>query len=121
MEPSTSLLTFVILSLASYRITHFIVLDELLGSYPDEENPRGTGVRKLADLCFYTDEGNDRGPIRGWFAKLVTCVWCTGVWVSFAVVLSWMRLAPWNMNVDGWLLFIGIAGAQGFLASRLNA
>lgn len=114
-------LALAVLALAAYRITRIIVLDEVLGAYPDEEHPRGTGLRKLADLFFYDAQGEERGPVRGWLSRLVTCSWCAGVWVSVALTCLWFLAWPWQLGVQGWLFAAAVCGGQGFIASRHNA
>ena len=113
------ILTTIILAFASYRITRLIVVDTIFGEYPDDEHPRGTGLRGVLDRLVYDDNGNDLGPVRGWFGSLLTCYWCVGVWVSAALV--WLAFYSTVTLAEPVLLVAAVAGAQGLLNSRMNA
>lgn len=110
-------LEFVILVLAAYRITRFFVKDSLIGMAPDSGTPMSVRVDRFA----YFDNGEDRTWLRGKIGDLLTCTWCTGWWVSLAVTALWLELAPWLLGVHGWVLVFAVAGAQGFINSRMNA
>ena len=60
-------------ALATYRITRLVTTDAITAPARKALNHRGVG-------------GN-------WLADLVSCPWCTGVWVAFGVVAA-RRVAP---------------------------
>lgn len=111
-------LWLVILALAAYRVTRFVVLDTLLGEYPSPEHVRGTGLRKVLDKWAYDEDGNDRSLIRGYLAKLLTCPFCFGVWASAGCVALWW--SEWTWARWG-LLGAAVAGGQALLNSRQDA
>lgn len=118
----TTIVTAIIAAFAAYRITRFITIDELLGTYPeDEDDPtdRGTGLRRYLDIWAYDENGNDKGPVRGWFGKLLSCPWCAGVWVSGGCV--WAAFYSTSEWITTSLLIAAVAGAQALLSSRMNA
>jgi hypothetical protein len=108
----------IVVALAAYRITRLIVLDSLLGEYPDAEHPRGTGYRRWLDRFAYQEGGANRSAFRGWLGDLLTCTWCTGVWVSAAAWAAWVWGADWVRDIE---MVAAIAGVQGYLSSRHNA
>ncbi len=110
-----------VLALASYRVTRLVVHDEVLGQFPDDGRPRGTGLRALFDRLVWTDDGDDRGPARGWVGRLMTCSFCVGVWVSLGLVCAWLGLWPHELGVEGWVVVAAVAGGQGFVSSRHGA
>lgn len=111
-------LAFLILVLASYRITRFLVHDSLMGFGPDS----GSQVSMWVDRFAYEgDDGLDRSFLRGKIGDLLTCTWCTGFWVSLAVVAVWTQVVPWDMSLQEWVQVFAVAGGQGFMNSRMNA
>lgn len=88
---------FVVLVLAAYRVARLIAVDDLTAPLRDRTH--------------------------GWLGELVTCPFCTGVWVSIAVVLfaaNTVLQLHWE-----WVLLVtaAVAGGQALCASvdgRLN-
>lgn len=107
----------VVLALAAYRITRFFVKDSLIGFGPDS----GSAMSVRVDRFAYDSDGNDRSWLRGKIGDLLTCTWCLGFWVSAAVVCAWTQTVPWELGIKGVLTVFGVAGAQGYLGTRMNA
>lgn len=107
----------VVLALAAYRITRFFVKDSLMGFGPDS----GSAMSVRVDHFAYDSDGNDRSWVRGKIGDLLTCTWCLGFWVSLAVVCAWTQTVPWELGTEGVLTAFGVAGAQGYLNTRMNA
>ncbi len=100
-------LDVLLMVLASYRLTHFLVFDKLAepirqyffvtvpGAGHDEETvPRRSGVRRF-------------------IGRGLSCFWCTGVWIS-AFVLGVFTLAP-SWFAYGLIGVFAIAGGQSLL------
>lgn len=94
MSAAWGLLTVLLICGATHRITRFVALD----AFPLMAAPRDRVLRRF---------GEDH-----WFSYLVTCMWCTSVYVSAAVVVSvdhWVSVPlPWltwltASSVTGWL------------------
>jgi len=83
----------VLLVLASFRLTHLLVFDVITEPL--------------------------RRPLLGrpFIGTLISCYWCTGIWVSAGLVAG---LAFWPSVVRWILLVLAVAGAQSFLESRLD-
>lgn len=111
-------LAVLVVGLCVYRVTRFIVVDTLIGEYPDARNPRGTGLRRRLDVFAFNEDGTDRSFLRGKLGELFGCPFCTGVWVAG---FSWWG---WNYGPD-WLRYAmviaAIAGVQAFIQSRPDA
>lgn len=128
-------------ALASYRVTHLLVVDDILGEHPETDDEgerppysvkrhptgqfvrkpnRGTGVRRLIDLAIYGSDRDGcpypapRSALARWVGALYSCQWCCGVWLSALVVWSW----SWGEPFQWALIVAAVAGAQGFMASR---
>jgi len=114
-------LTVLVAAAAAYRITRLVVLDDVIGEWPSEDHPRGTFARKAIDVVLYDDTGLARHPVTDYVGKLYSCTFCTGWWVSLAVLSVWWRVWPWQLGVEGWVGVFAVAGVQGFISSRHNA
>lgn len=92
--------SFLLLGLASFRLTRLIVFDviaerlrmffleEVIEENDNEEDtvyviPKGKGLRRF-------------------IGELISCYWCTGIWVSGFLVTSYVFFPPFTM----WLLVI---------------
>lgn len=97
---TAQLATVVILGIAAYRVTRFLVIDTLLEP----------GRSKLHSKLEQRD-----GLIWAKIYDLISCTWCVGVYVSFAIYAIYL----WNLFVDwtrlDWLSAIAVAGVQGML------
>ena len=94
------LATVVVLALASYRVTRLLVVDSLL-------EPGRSKFHSMLE--------RRNGIIWAKIYDLVSCTWCVGVYVSFAiyVIYLWDLFVHWT-RVD-WLSAIAVAGLQGML------
>lgn len=104
---------FTILVLASFRLTHLIVFDEITSfirepflSVTYEPDASGQVVRQI--------EIKGTG-IRYWIGLLLSCHWCVGIWSSLAILLLYWFLPP----AFPVLLILAIAGAAAIIESKL--
>ncbi len=96
---------FLLLALASFRLTHFVVFDKLgrplRAPFVDEENePRGRGlIRKIG-------EG-------------ISCYWCCGMWITALLYTGFWLFPKWMVPT---IAVLAIAGVQAGIESwvRLN-
>jgi hypothetical protein len=110
---SISWMHLVVLILASFRLTHLIVFDEITSfirepflSVTYEPDASGQLVRQI--------EIKGSG-IRYWIGLLLSCHWCVGIWSSLAVFLVYDFL-PQAFPL---LLILAIAGAAAIIESKL--
>lgn len=92
---------FVLIALAAFRLTHFIVFDKL-----------GYVVRSP-----FVDEAGKPRYQRGLMRKIaegITCFWCCGVWVS-ALLLAGFWLVP--AVAKPVILLFAVAGVQSAIES----
>lgn len=99
------LLTFVVLSAATYRIARFLVLDSLIDGTRDQV------YQKLMVL----PPGETIPLWRSKLADLMTCSYCATVWIAAAVTLfyslviadwiGWAFLLVWPAVAAGSLVF----------------
>jgi hypothetical protein len=108
-----SWIDLVILILASFRITHLLVFDKIttfirkpfisvvyeeddLGQIEEIIQPKGTGLRYF-------------------IGSLLSCYWCTGKWVSLAVVAVYFYV-PMSYPI---LIVFAVAGAAAIIESKV--
>jgi len=107
-------LLFIVLALATYRITRFFVHDSLIGANLDS----GSRFSQWLDsFCFHSLKdglrlnGTDRSWTRGKVHDLLTCPYCLGWWIALAVTCLGLSHAPWSLGVQGWLTVWAVAAA----------
>lgn len=96
-------LPLVVLALAAYRITRFLVIDSLI-----------EGLRAK----FYVFLSNRQGKLRAIWQKLLelsSCTWCCGAWVSLALYSVYLWTSPLDFGRMDWISVFAIAGIQGLL------
>lgn len=111
---------FVLVALASYRVTRLITTDTLtdgwrysvLRWFPPAQGP-------MLDPAGNAIPGSVE-TIPSWPVKLINCTWCTGIWVALVAVLvaHFTGLSnSWTLTAYDWP---AVATVIGFLA-RLEA
>ncbi|HET7627665.1 MAG TPA: DUF1360 domain-containing protein [Bacillales bacterium] len=108
-----SWLDFLVLILASFRLTHLVVYDDI------------TAFLRKPFLTIHeeTDEaGNvsERVEVKGsglknWLGRLLACHWCAGVWSGACLVLLYWFVP----QMYPLLLILAVAGAAAIIESRL--
>lgn len=94
-SPDMTTTAWILAVLATYRITLLVVADEIT------RPPRDWLLRRL-------------GPEHK-VSYLITCPWCTALWIAYPVVasgLEWSRTWWWQLAAGG----LAVAGAVGFLS-----
>ncbi|HZG72977.1 MAG TPA: DUF1360 domain-containing protein [Chondromyces sp.] len=83
-----SIYQFIVMCLASFRITRLLVFDKIT------EFIRAPFFEEIEEL----DEDGKKeiyivpksNGIKGWIGQLLSCYWCTGIWVAIGCyILSW--------------------------------
>ncbi|GED13650.1 DUF1360 domain-containing protein [Aneurinibacillus migulanus] len=111
--PELSWLHLVVLVLASFRLTHFIVFDEIASfirtpflTTTHEEDANGQMIQQI--------EVKGTG-LRRWIGKLLSCYWCVGIWSSILVVaLYWFFPGSFIF-----LLILAVAGAAAVIETKI--
>lgn len=103
----------VILVLASFRLTHLIVYDEI-ASFLRE--PFFTVTYDADDSGQVVRHVHLKGTgLRRWLGMLLSCHWCVGIWSSAAIV-ALQSFVPAAFPV---LLVLAVAGAAAVLETKL--
>lgn len=94
-------LLFVLLCFAAYRAWRFFAVDDLPPLVAVRDRLEGVVARRLGD---------------GW-ASGVACPWCSGFWISAAVVAITWSFVP--LPLPG-LWFLAVTAVVGLVAMRLE-
>jgi len=108
-----SWIDMVILVLASFRLTHLIVFDEIT-SFLREPFIKVTYVTDSSGQVV-RDFQFKGGAVRQWIGKLLSCHWCVGIWIGVLIVALYMYV-PAAYPV---LLILAIAGAAAVIETKL--
>jgi len=94
----------LLLGLAAYRATQFVVWDTLLD-----------GPRERLELWH---AAKHESKVRTFVRQLVSCIYCIGFWLSTVTVLAyttathqWGTTSPWLVAIQCW----AVAGVQALL------
>lgn len=100
------IIPIVILALASYRLTRFLVIDTLI-----------TGIRNKFHAVLINKAQKDGKLKRVWekLYDLTSCTWCAGFWVSVALYWAYTWTSPAYWDQKSIIAIFAIAGIQGFL------
>ncbi|MDF2652126.1 MAG: hypothetical protein K0Q73_7931 [Paenibacillus sp.] len=99
----TTILTFIILALAVYRLTHFIVFDKLFENIRKNFVTRGFDGQNIT----FTLQG---GNVRRFIGSILNCYWCTGIWVSGLFIVG-VYTVPQVTTAISWLYALAAVAA----------
>lgn len=91
-----NLLPFILLALAVYRICHLIVEDAIL------DVPRNALFRRFP-------------PEKSALGYLMTCYWCTSIWVALVMTVLYILFAPVMIIVA---FILALSAVASILAER---
>ncbi|KAA6451965.1 DUF1360 domain-containing protein [Bacillus swezeyi] len=100
-----SWLTFAMLILASYRLTHLIVFDKIT------EFIRKPFMKKKKTIDEQGHADTKKVP-KSNFGYLLNCYWCAGIWCAIIIGLGYLFIPDASIPV---ILILSIAGAQAIL------
>jgi len=104
---------FVILILASYRLTHLIVFDQITSFIREPFFSIKTRENFAGELEEYPEiKGTG---VRHFIGSILSCYWCAGIWCSIFVVLFYY-FVPFGYPI---LLILAIAGAAAIIESKI--
>lgn len=101
---------FLLLFVASFRLTRLFVYDEITSFIrkPFHDTIEETLPDGTAEM-FLVIKGSG---IRRWIGELLSCYWCTGVWCS---VLLYVGYVIWPAVFEPLVVIFAIAGCAAFI------
>lgn len=101
---------FFVISLASFRLTRLIVFDKITAILRAPFLTEEVEVNENGEKETYYVPRN--GVLRNFFGELVSCIWCTGVWSTGALYLSYVF---WPAYASPFIIILAIAGAAAII------
>ncbi|WP_339215604.1 DUF1360 domain-containing protein [Ornithinibacillus sp. FSL M8-0202] len=105
-------LDFLIISLASFRLTRLIVFDKITSFL---RKPFHEEIKEIDsdgnEITYIEIKGKG---LRNWFGELLSCYWCTGIWAA-AILLG--LLYVWPTGSEILVLILAVAGAASIIES----
>lgn len=99
------LAVLLVLALASYRITRFVVFDTLI---------EGTRERLFLWLINH-QKGKTTHFLYGKILDLLSCTFCAGFWVTLLLTSLYFGHLPWEFSKLEWISTAGVTGLQALL------
>ncbi len=104
---------FLILILASFRLTHLLVFDEIASFI---RKPFITVIFEEDELGRKEETLQIKGTgIRHFIGSMLSCYWCTGVWVSLGVVFLYFYIPV----LYPLFIVLAVAGAAAIIESKV--
>lgn len=105
--------TLLLMTLAVFRITRFLVWDSLMGSHLES----GTKWSQRIDRWAFEANGQDKNRVIAKVVTGATCGWCLSVWVTGAVLMlvTWQPFWRWDQGT--WLVGFAVAGSGALLGA----
>lgn len=101
---------FVLMALATARLTRFITTDVLF------DPVRNWTLKRLINPIEVQEIVTDQGTLRAKLAYLIVCDWCASVYVGAAVSGAWMAWGE-TMWFMGLMAALAASYVTGFLSS----
>ncbi|RLQ97165.1 DUF1360 domain-containing protein [Falsibacillus albus] len=110
-----TLLQFIILSFASFRLTHLLVFDKITSFIraPFFEEFMEKDENGKEELYIMPKQSG----VRGWIGELLSCYWCTGIWMAIFLFL-FAKYVPYI--ADPVILILAVAGVGAFIESIIQ-
>lgn len=106
---------FFLLILASFRLTRLVVFDQITEFFRkffldevEEQNKEGQTEVFIVPKS---------GKIRGFLGELISCYWCTGVWVAIILTLLYYFFPSIS---EPFILVFAIAGGASLIEALLQ-
>lgn len=111
---SVDLFDFILIILATFRLTRLVVYDRIMKFFRDWFLDERELISSSGDIIFLREKPAD-GPRRT-VADLLSCPWCTGMWFAFAVTFFYY-LTPYAWF---FILALAVGGAASFIQVLAN-
>ncbi|WP_456275824.1 DUF1360 domain-containing protein [Bacillus sp. AK128] len=107
-------LHFILLSLASFRLTHLLVFDNITSFLRRPFHDEVTEEEEDGTTSTYIIVKGT--GIRKWFGELLSCYWCTGIWCAAALYGAWWF---WPVGVEPLVIILAIAGCAAIIETMV--
>ncbi len=83
--------TFILLSLATFRLTRLVTKDKITESVRSLFLQEITEIHNGVEEVWMIPRTDHR--LAGWMGELITCYWCTGIW-SAMILYAFIKIFP---------------------------
>lgn len=111
-------LDFLLLSLASFRLTRLIVYDKITAFLREPFFDEVEEKNEKGEVEIYIIP--KKSGLRGWIGELLSCYWCTGIWVATFIVAIVYFFPYWSSPIIAVLAVAGLASLIETIVQRLN-
>ncbi len=115
---SLSVFEFVLLSIATFRLTHLLVFDEIAEFMRRPFQNVTEEVDENGDVYQYVS-GRGNG-IRKFIGDMLSCYWCSGIWASLILFVGITYLGSVTLPVVCVLAIAGVAAIIETVVRKLN-
>lgn len=110
-----SLMEFLILALASFRLTRLFVFDKITEFirrpfFDEKEEKNAEGEIEIYSIP-------KKGGIRGFIGELLSCYWCTGMWASILICSMYIYYYSFSIIV---IIILAVAGLAAIIETILQ-
>ncbi|MED3572355.1 DUF1360 domain-containing protein [Cytobacillus praedii] len=112
---SISFMELLILALASFRLTRLLVYDKITEFIRRPFFEELEEINKDGEAEIYLVP--KKGAILGFFGNLLSCYWCTGVWVSIFLCVLYLYNTPFTLPI---LLVLAVAGLAAMIETAIQ-
>ncbi|MEH6943485.1 DUF1360 domain-containing protein [Bacillus sp. JJ722] len=110
-----SLLDFILLALASFRLTRLIVYDKITSFLRKPFFEEEDGKNEKGEIETYIVP--KKKGIKGFIGQLLNCYWCTGVWIAIFIVCLSYFFSYWSGPV---IVVLAVAGLAAILETLVQ-
>jgi|LSQX01.2.fsa_nt_gb hypothetical protein len=106
---------FLLISLASFRLTRLIVFDKITEFLRAPFLKEETLINENGEQEIYYVPR--QGLIRTFFGELLSCHWCTGIWSAAAIYAAYLFLPVY---ATPFIVILAIAGAAAIVETVVD-
>ncbi|MBO0994553.1 DUF1360 domain-containing protein [Bacillus sp. SD088] len=108
--------TFILLSLAVFRLTRLLVYDQITEFIRRPFMQEYEALDENGELEIYLIP-KEKG-LRGWIGQLISCYWCTGIWISiFIFLICWF----YPVVAEPFVYILSIAGLAAIIETIIQS
>lgn len=110
-----SWLILCLFALSSFRLTRLIVFDKITSFLRKPFHDEVEVQEEDGSISTYIQMKGS--GLRRWVGELLSCYWCTGIWCSLILYISW-QLYPYI--TEPVIIILAIAGCAGIIETIIN-
>ena len=110
----TTIMELLLFSLASFRLTRLLVFDKITAfirkPFFEEMEVEEDGKKETYIVP-------KKKGLKGWIGELLNCYWCTGIWMTIFIVISYMVWPGWAGPA---IIILAVAGLASIIETGIQ-